>query len=685
MPVGGSSLPVLVKSFGKQSAAKDWIDLRFRTSKAARSFDAAMHLCAHGVTTPEPIAYLEKRQKNRLLESYFLSVFQEGSTDLQSALLYLLHNEATSTQILDLLKQIARQCRGMHDAGFQHFDLGNQNILLQPETERSWLPAGVIDLNRGRVLPELNLTQRGQDLSRLNLPSNLMAMFLDMYWGAPAPLELVRGHKRYRDRFARRVRTRKLRHPFREARIARESKSLPPSQFFPHPRDIWIWDDTSDQALSALDRRERVRQYPSGRSLRLLGDTLLAAPGIWRAYRQAKATAFTQQVSLQNRVGLALAPTPQSQEREMELLRSLGPIPVLLRINHHESNANHEFQVQQIKRLRAAGHDVTVAMVQDRQAILQPARWQEFVLNTLAEIASDLVAIEFGHAINRVKWGIWDFRELHSFYGVLKEVRRRFPELEILGPATIDFEYPFLISALKEWPQSVPLAAVSHHLYVDRRGAPENQQNGFSALEKFALAKAVAAKSPMSSGEVIVSEVNWPVAGTGVYSPVTAPFEYDSAPPGSIHDSGIDEESYAYYMVRYLALALCSGLVGQVFWWRLVARGYGLVDIADEGQFRERPAFYALRQFLQTLGEASVVEANIPTGHKENHGEYRIQLRRADSERILLCWRHGPGTAFPKDVTGSLFEDCFGNALPEKPVELQGSPVYVRHYKGPGL
>ena len=330
-----------------------------------------------------------------------------------------------------------------------------------------------------------------------------------------------------------------------------------------------------------------------------------------------------------------------------------------------------------IRRLSADGHAITLALLQDRRAILEPASWEEFVTSLLSKVASHIECIEYGHAINRVKWGIWSFSELRQFYAPLKTISNNYSELKIIGPATIDFEYPFLLSALRCWPFSVPMAALSHHLYVDRRGAPENHQNGFSALEKFALAKSIARTESFDSAEVIVSEVNWPIADTGVYSPVTAPFDYRNAPPGSLHDSGVSESNYADYMVRYLALSLCSGLVGRVFWWRLVARGYGLVDIKDN-KLRERPAYLALRQFIKTLNTATFVQAVSPDNSKGNEGRYLIKFQRDDGEILYLSWQHGPAASFPQELNGSHFQDCLGNTLTEQPVELQGSPVYIR-------
>ena len=689
----GREQPILVKSFGSQSRWKDRVDLGSRLSKAQRSFVAASHLLQHEVGTPIPIAFGQSVSDGRIVESYYLTIYKQECCSFHEALLYLLHNQSTASSLMPLLEQVAVLCRRMHDAGFIHNDLGNQNILLSIDpdsnwsdsnwsdsnwSDSNWKDACVIDLNRGRIHSELSLMQRGADLSRLSVPSNLMAMFLDMYWGAPVPRDLQASYERHARRFALRARTRKLRHPFREARIARESALLPSTDFMPAPRDLWIWDDTSDQALSPLDRRERVREYPSDRSWRLLKDTLSAALPVWREYRKTKAAAFSEPVAMKGRVGIALEPDNETLQQELRLLDALGNIPVLVRCCHHESSTNIDFQIALVKQLHQLGHAVTLALVQDRRAILEPDSWQNFVSHVLSQLAPCIVAVEYGHAINRVKWGIWNFVELRRFYQPLADIARQYPDLRIIGPATIDFEYPFLLAALRDWPKSVAMAALSHHLYVDRRGAPENPQNGFSALEKFALAKSIATGNPKGESEVIVSEVNWPVAGAGIHSPVTAPFTYRDAPAGSLHDSGETEENCAYYTIRYLALALGSGLVSQVFWWRLVARGYGLVDV-DAGEVRERPAYRALQHFINTVNDAEAISAIIPNDSKSNEGRYLIQFRRAGGELFWLCWQHGSPGPFPEDLIGERVEDLFGNTLQDRPVELQGSPIYIRN------
>lgn len=674
--LSGGELDVLVKQFGSQSNLKNWVDTKFRTTKAQRSYQAALHLWQQGVCTPAPIGYLERREGNHLLESYFLAVYEQEQTGFNEVLLYYLHHNPLCSQIMPLLQDVAKLCRNMHDTGYVHADLGNQNILFTGNVDAGFHSPKIIDLNRGRIHPQLSLQQRGQDLARLNLPSNLKLMFLDMYWGGPSPDELLKSHRKHAQRFAFRVRSRKLRHPFREARIARADSQLPADRKMPAARDLWIWDDYSDQPLAALDRRERSRNYPFGRGMRMVLDMLRFGPAIWLRYRQQLRFAFSTTIEMKDRIGMAVAPDSSTLDRELELLAGLGPVPVLVRLARQDDPETIEARVQLIKELRGRGHGVKVAMLQDRHAVKHPQSWQQFVFSILDRVASDITSIEFGHAINRVKWGLWSFSELRSFYGVLPDLQRRYPNLEITGPATIDFEYPFMLSALRLWPKQVKLAAVSHHLYVDRRGAPENLQNGFGAVAKFALAKAVAAGSGVE-----VSEVNWPIKGTGVHSPVTPPFNYPESATQAVFDSGVSESDAADFMIRYLVLAVCSGLVERVYWWRLLARGYGLVDIDDDGETRERPGYQALKQFLATLGSARLTHAELPDAGAQHKGHYLFKFQRPDGEQVALCWSHGDALKFPPQLQYGHVEDRAGNILPSPPVELSGSPVYLREVK----
>lgn len=681
LPFADRNLSVLVKSFGRQSKLKDWVDLNYRYSKAQRSFEAALHLHSHDVGTPEPVAFLEHREGSRLQESYFLSLYAKDTRSFHELFIEVLHSKPNVSELMPLLMSVAESCKRMHDAGYMHHDLGSQNILIGDIGSNESAQVLFIDLNRGRLFDALDLQQRAQDLSRLNIPGLLMEMFLDMYWGSPVPAELLTHYNRYRSRFLFRDRSRKWRHPIREARIARESAQIPDKEKFPALENIWIWDDLSDQSLGAAGRKERKRLYPANRSRRLTFDSLRAGRRIRNKYKSIKQHAYRKPVEMAGRLGVSIAPTEQTLEDELSLLADLGVKPVLVRICHHETEEQTAFQIALIKRLSAAGYSVCLALVQDRDAILHSDRWEQFVLGVLEKVGPDIDSLEFGHAINRVKWGIWDFRELARLNAPLPKIHSMYPELAITGPATIDFEYAFMLSALKDWPAEVPLSAVSHHLYVDRRGAPENLQSGFNLIDKCVLAKAIAEHQGSAESKVIVSEVNWPIAGTGKYSPVTVPFDYRDKPETSTDESGVDEQLYASYMIRYLVLSLCSSMVEKVYWWRLVAKGYGLADLSDDSEINPRPGLIALQHFQAVLGEATFISADIPPQTGSRHGIYRFWFESAEGEKIALCWSHGADTAAPGDLSFESIEDMFGSALGQAPDNLSGSPIYFRHCK----
>ena len=679
LPREGASEALIVKAFGRQAWLKDLRDRR-RGSKARRTWLAASHLQRHGVGTPRAIGYLERWEGARLRESYFLAAYQSDAVSLREALLTLFHERPEAENFMALLESVAAGVRGMHAAGFVHNDLGNQNVLLRPDGPGRWRDFQVIDLNRGRIRHELGLRERARDLSRLSLPSHLLRVFMKMYWQASPPRALARWERLYRWLYGLHSRSRAWRHPWREARRRTEGAGERRRRY-PAPRDLWIWDERTGQPINAILRKERLSHYPAARYVGQIVDTLRAAPGLWKSYGPLVDGAFGQPVNFAGRIGMALHPSPATLERELALLAGLGRIPAFVRFYHHEARAQRAFRAELVRALRAAGHPVAIALVQDRRAVRDPGSWSEFVDEALEAVGAMVEAAEVGHNVNRAKWGIWDFRELRALYAPLAKWHARLPALQLMGPGAIDFEYPALLSVLRQWPAGVPLSALSHHLYVDRRGAPENPQGRFSALEKFALARAIARRSPVCADRLVVTEVNWPLLGTGVYSPLLAPYVL----PGRGRKAGVSEDEYGDYLLRYLCLALASGLVERVYWWRLVSRGFGLVDDSDPGAWRPRPAYAMLRTFLGTLGESTFLAAQLPARSGERHGRYRFAFRRPDGETVVLTYAHGPALAFPGEERFARVEDAFGQALARAPERLTGRPLYLRGSSGAPL
>jgi hypothetical protein len=282
--------------------------------------------------------------------------------------------------------------------------------------------------------------------------------------------------------------------------------------------------------------------------------------------------------------------------------------------------------------------------------------------------------IEVGHAINRVKWGIWSFAEYHQLLQPVIAAAKRYPHVAWIGPAAIDFEYHYLLGVFWRTPRNIRFHALSHHLYVDRRGAPENRQGPFDTVDKCALALAVATAVPACENRLIISEVNWPLSGTGVYSPVNSPYE---TPGPRTNDPGVDEEAYADYMIRYLALTVCSGMVERVYWWRLVARGFGLVDDTDAAQWRLRPAFHMLKVFLAVMRDQTFLRRDPSPGHI-----YLLVFQNPAADLTYLAWSHRDPAPLPAALTHLSAYDAFGVPL-STPVTLTSRPLYLR--KGSAL
>jgi hypothetical protein len=351
-------------------------------------------------------------------------------------------------------------------------------------------------------------------------------------------------------------------------------------------------------------------------------------------------------------------------EHELALLEELGNPPVLVRFCHHETPQDWEIGLSLIQTLHQKSIPVMVAFLQDRKAVLQPESWRHFLEKLMPQIADKASYIEIAHAINRVKWGVWNSKEYLALLAPALALQKQYPSIQITGPAGIDFEYPYVIDALQAIPDNEQLSALSHHLYVDRRVKPENKQGAFSSLEKCALLKAIAKSSQHCSDKVIISEVNWPIQHTGIWSPIGSPYE---APSWHRDQPGVSEEDYANYMLRYLAISLCSGHIEQVYWWRLSAHGFGLVD--DRDNWRQRPAFKVLSFFLKTLGNAQFVRKLASPD-----SIYLLEFQSLSS-KILMAWSASGPIHFSIDFSYDQVYDRQGQVLDS--IELSESPIYI--------
>ncbi|HZF12886.1 MAG TPA: hypothetical protein VFE33_29200, partial [Thermoanaerobaculia bacterium] len=337
-------------------------------------------------------------------------------------------------------------------------------------------------------------------------------------------------------------------------------------------------------------------------------------------YRQLQADLHTRPVPWGG-VGVAVRPHPEAPEVVPRALAELGegtpPLPVLLRL--HPWETDHAAEEELARDLASRGHELTFALPQNRDLVRDPARWRAAIEEIAERFSPYGRRFEIGHAINRSKWGVWNLGEYVELATSAAEILRRREGIEILGPAVIDFEHHVTAAVLNLKRPGLSFDAVSSLLYVDRRGAPENRQAGFDTVDKVVLLRAIAETARNAAGRCIITEVNWPLS-EGPHSPAGRAV-------------AVGEEEQADYLARYYLLTLGTGLVERVYWWQLVAKGYGLMDPADPKRPRRRPSFHALKTLVRELDGTSL-EAVLPAPEPA-----RLYLfRRPDGMAVVVGW-----------------------------------------------
>ncbi|OGD18073.1 MAG: hypothetical protein A2W03_14480 [Candidatus Aminicenantes bacterium RBG_16_63_16] len=375
----------------------------------------------------------------------------------------------------------------------------------------------------------------------------------------------------------------------------------------------FAWNEFADQPHNVAPRRERIRhhlRHAGGYFSMIATDLAVAVPALKR-YRDYLKSMHRRPVDIGSAFGLACSHVPGREDEIIGALKSAGIRQTLVRVPSWErdSLARHAAFAAL---LRGEGLDVVAALLQRRDDVLDPAGWRGFLADAFSALAPSASHFEVGHAWNRTKWGVWDWRE----YVALAE-----PALELapshgvrlVGPAVIDFEFHLYPPTLRR----LAFDKVSSLLYVDRSGAPESAQFGWTMAKKLALWRAVVDQSLLEPRGCWITEFNWPLEGTGRYSPA----------PGK---PSVSEEAQANYLVRYFVIGASSGLVERMYWWQLAAPGYGLID-SREAEWRRRAGYFALETLVRHV-EGSRFEG------KEAGAPAEVYNFRKGSEEFAVCW-----------------------------------------------
>ena len=641
---GGKLCDVVVKTYRSPGRLREFFEKKDKGSKAFRAFRAAWILERNGVGTPSPMAVAERRDaKGHLLESRLITAFVPAMSDFRVEMNRLLLGkgiEDPSTEIAGLMQIVADACRRFHDCGIIHHDLGNQNIGLQKDVSGMWRVL-FLDLDRVRIFPAGSLTwyQRGRDLARLFLPSELRWFFCHMYSGelARRGTEFRRGLERELRAWNFHSRTRILRHPiqgFRRYFMMKRSGGYGETPL--EGIGAWVWDEKTGQAIVLHDKKSSRKFRPLSNLFRSLKGFLKNGNALRKNYRAAQDQSFAGAVDFSQTFGMTLEADPATWEKQLKWLGELeasagAQLPVLLRFYHHKGRSHWGFVAGKARELHARGNAVAIALVQSREAVRNAKSWREMVLFAVEQTRDFSDFYEVGHATNRSKWGVWDFADYANLLAPAIEAKKAFPEIKLSGPACIDFDLHSLPGLLSLVPPGT-FSALSQHLYVDRRGAPENFQGKFDLVGKCAVHRAAAKTFGFAEEKIIISEVNWPLKGVETYSPCAAFFCEPGAPTAS--PPNVSEEDYAKFMCRYWLLAIASGHVSRIYWWRLVHRGFGLIDDSDAENWRPMPAFGALKDMLSRLA-GSRFERRLD-GTPE--APFALEFSRADGSRFKVAW-----------------------------------------------
>lgn len=661
----------VIKSFGKDKPIKK-IAATLRgdkLSKAKKSWNNACHLIKHEVHTPKPVAIVERYKDATLEESYFITTFESDTVTFTQQLGHLFRNDPNCEKFINLLQVTAENIKKMHDSGMQHRDLGNQNILMRKSGNNSWTNVMFIDLNRARVLKTLTLKQRAKDLSRIFLPSDLLRVFFEMYFGDEIPKEFTKAETKYRARYQLHHKSRKFRHPIREYKNAKKPEH---NTEYPADRDLWVWDYKSVQPQNVWKSKEKHKLYPPLRTFKIIASTIRWLPSVYISFKKLTKIKYTETVTITDKIGMSISPKPATWEQEYSLLKELKyKMPLLIRVYAHESQQQQDFLRKIICSLGKDGFPIMLAFCQNREAVKDPDKWKSLINNTIEHTHKYIQRVEVGHTINRAKWGIWDYAEYGTMIKVVAPLKNKYPNIQWCGPAAIDFDYPDLLAALDETAEHWQFDALSHQLYVDRRGAPENTQIGQSTLEKIMWGKSISLAHPATSGKFIISEVNWPLRNTGVYSPIGSPYLRPNQVVGA---PSVSEETYAVYMIRYYLIACCSGFVETVYWWQLVAHGFGLVDNIDCKHWRKRPAFDAYKFLLKIMQNAVFVEFTPANNSNDKGGIYKFQTDKIIKVVYTTLSTNMNITISPEDKAF----DIYGNQINHNgKLKISESPVFI--------
>jgi hypothetical protein len=148
--------PMVVKRYKKTNLLTGVIYTFFRKSKACRAYEHGLRLLNEGISTPQPVAYAEKKKYGILTYGYFISEY----VDLPTLEATFYDSNADRDQHQRLAQALSEFTLMLHLKGIVPLDYNTSNLLFKKENGQYQFT--LIDINRMHFgsIPNLNDSMR---------------------------------------------------------------------------------------------------------------------------------------------------------------------------------------------------------------------------------------------------------------------------------------------------------------------------------------------------------------------------------------------------------------------------------------------------------------------------------------------------------------------------------------------
>jgi serine/threonine protein kinase len=164
---------IVIKEFRTQGVDK--LKSLFQASKARKAWEGSLALVEAGLGTPLPVAYLEKKTRLFLEQSYFLAEYVSDVTEIR-----VLFQDLSSSALDQLLRELACYLSQCAKAGIDHRDLSDGNILVRKSADEP-TQFFLLDTNRIRRKKKVGTLRGIKSMIRLGVPRERQKAFLACY------------------------------------------------------------------------------------------------------------------------------------------------------------------------------------------------------------------------------------------------------------------------------------------------------------------------------------------------------------------------------------------------------------------------------------------------------------------------------------------------------------------------